>query len=278
MGALWGDFMFKKFYYLLNHEINSTYKSMLLISGLLIILENILFYFTAENYLDGRHYLPFEVLIANSGTSIIFLVGIMATLFVCCSIVMMNYFRSKSIYTLMSIPFDRKYVYSAKLTVMLLYFGLLISAQIISILIGYVLFKSPISTDTQITYADCSYGAIIINTPIYATNGLFIAFMRSDFLRLLLPYSINYLLFNLILLLALATMTYHACLILLSGYKPYWLISLLIPLACIGKFILIRLNEPYYNYEAFCYICLLAVCTLFYIKHSLHLIKQSKCI
>lgn len=270
--------MFKKFYYLLNYELNSTYKSMLLISALLIILENILFYFTAHNYMDGRHYLPFEMLIAHSGTHIIFLIGTMATLFICCSIVMTNYFQSKSIYTLMSIPFDRKYVYSAKLTVMLLYFGLLISAQIISILIGYLLFKSPISMNTQITYTHDFYGADIINTPLYATNGLFIAFMRSAFLRLLLPYSMSYILFNLILILTLTTMTYHACLLLLSGYKPYWLISLLIPLACISRFILIRLDEPYYNYKALCYICLLTVCTIFYIKHSLHLIKQSKCI
>ena len=168
----------KNLYKLINFQFGFIYRLVLIECLLLIVVQNILLYITKEDNPADR-YIPFEKLIALSGLPAVFYIGFVLTLAGCVYSVLSDYSGSKGIYTLMTIPGGRYCIYFSKVIPGLIYFLMLICSQLISILSGYMFFSTPISVNV----AD---GLISYSRPV---NGLFLAFVRSDFLRLLFPMS-----------------------------------------------------------------------------------------
>ncbi|MHB8064093.1 MAG: hypothetical protein ACYDG2_15945 [Ruminiclostridium sp.] len=104
----------KRLFGLINFEFRFIYTIVFTISLLLIVGQNILLYFAARDYVSGR-YLPFENLISLSGVPIVFYICFALMLGSCLYIVLSNYIGGKSIYTLMTLPQNRSYIYISKL-------------------------------------------------------------------------------------------------------------------------------------------------------------------
>ncbi|MDF2986940.1 MAG: hypothetical protein K0R50_2450 [Eubacterium sp.] len=168
----------RNLYKLINFEFRLVYKLVLLISLLLISGQNILLFIVTKDYSEGR-YIPFEKLVSISGIPVVFYLCFVLILAVCVYSVVSNYTSSKSIYTLMTIPDSRLSIFLSKVISGFIYFIMLIAAQLLSIFLGYLLF----STSFVITGSN---GTFVYEKPV---NGLFLAFVRSDFLRLLFPLS-----------------------------------------------------------------------------------------
>lgn len=108
-----------------------------------------------------------------------------------------GYWRSKSIYTLIALPVRREALYFAKLLALLTAFLILIAAELLAIRLGYGYTADRMMLAGQ-------------EGPM--ANGLFLAFLRCDFFRLLLPLNFSRMLSTAALLLAATTGAYYAAL------------------------------------------------------------------
>lgn len=231
--------MWKKFYMLTSQDFKTTYKAMLAIVLGMLILQLTLLGITAEELNSG--YIPFEILIEKSGCSAIFGIAVMFTLGIGISMWFLNYFRSKSIYTLMTLPIDRSFIYFSKLVVVGIYFLMIIAAQLLSFIIGYLLFHIPLSYEYTLVYAEIPYVEL---TKCYATNGLFLTLVRSSFLRLAIPFSSSLLGLNLVMFLSLVISSFYGTLSMWSYRVPRWLLPIGINTLMIILIIVARLEEP----------------------------------
>lgn len=167
----------KRFYRLLNYDFNIIFKFMCGISLILIIGQNLLLSSYVSNNSPSA-YIPFDKLIDMSGVPFVFYFCMVMSAACCVYSVVANFIGSKSIYTLMSLPGMRKKVYFSKLTTGAAALLMLFAAQLISIFIGFMLFSTSITTYEN--------GNVTSERPV---NGLFLAFTRSEFLRVLFPIS-----------------------------------------------------------------------------------------
>lgn len=167
----------KGFYRLLNYDFGQMSKIMCGISLILIMAQNLLLSSCLKSNSQYK-YIPYEKLIDMSGVTFVFYLCLALTAACCVYSIVANYIGSKSIYTLMTLPGMRRKVYFSKLTAGAAAFLMLLAAQFISVFIGFKLFS------TQIVRYDSS--GMVAEHPV---NGLFLAFIRSDFLRILFPLS-----------------------------------------------------------------------------------------
>ncbi|HHY83426.1 MAG TPA: hypothetical protein GX505_12245 [Clostridiales bacterium] len=168
-----------KLFYLVNLELKRFRWILLSIVVFLIIFQQILLGLSAK---DTFHYIPYEEFFASSGSIIVFGLAFASTCALCIWSILSNYHGSKSVYTLMTLPQNRSVLYLSKLIACLMYFIVTITSQMISILMGYVFFAPKIQ---RVIQESSVYGANIIQE--HASNGLFLAFVRSDFFRIIFP-------------------------------------------------------------------------------------------
>lgn len=109
-----------------------------------------------------------------------------------------DYWGSKSIYTYLTLPVKREHIYFSRLLVLLTALLMLLASIVIGIRIGYALYASKVAG-----YGD---GQFVMH------NGYFLAVIRSDLFRLILPLSFSRIISSLGLLTALATGLYNAVL------------------------------------------------------------------
>jgi hypothetical protein len=185
----------KKFYYLVNHEFRQVQRLLfavccLLIAGQLLFM----------GLLSGKQfaYIPYEEFFMNSGSLFIFLLCFAAICGICILSIFSNYYGSKSIYTLLALPQDRNRIYYAKVLTGLACFLMLLACQYISAVLGYALF-----TPKLVEIMD---GQATFRRP---ANGLFLAFARLPFFRLILPLGIEGLLSSVAMLLSFICSLYH---------------------------------------------------------------------
>ncbi|WP_129724194.1 hypothetical protein [Xylanivirga thermophila] len=165
----------KDFYRLLNYEIRNIFKFVLVICILAIISPIV---FLNISIKDGVNlYQPFEFIYASSGCVILFVIYLALMCLTFIYSIYSNYFGSKSIYTLLTLPIRRELVYLSKLISFFISFAAFLSAQLISILLGYWFVASRIAALEEGKYL--------------MTNGLFLSFVRSDFLRIIFPLGLE---------------------------------------------------------------------------------------
>ncbi len=169
----------KKFLYLTHLEISRLLKPLIALLVLLILFQQVLLSIAGKNTYD---YIPYEAFFAASGAEIVFYLAFAAACGLCIQSVLSNYHGGKSIYTLMTLPQDRSRVHFSKLLSGMAVFLLLICAQWISAILGYALSAPKIQ---KVVGKTGPYGTEFIWE--HAKNGLFLAFIRSGFFRLLFP-------------------------------------------------------------------------------------------
>ncbi|MBO9598686.1 MAG: hypothetical protein J7559_12830 [Cohnella sp.] len=222
----------KGLYRLVNAEFGMWMKFLALLCASAIILPLFILNAAAKDYAFFTSHARFEDLYSSSGCSLLFL-GLLSLLCLYfLKTVYAGYWGSKSVYTYLSLPVARESHYFGKLIVFVTGCLLLIAAQLVGIRLGYSLVMNKAETYLE--------GQYVMN------NGLFLAFARSEFFRVLLPLTFSRLLSSLGMLLVIVTGVYYGALCERSrtyiGFVPIafagWLLY---------RTLAYRLNEPIHS-------------------------------
>lgn len=158
----------KKLFYLINFELSNMLKKLILLCACMIAIESVSFLVILFN--TKNHYLRFEELLDKAGYPLMFYIFLGLLLVIIAFGFYQNYFGSKSIYTLLTLPSKRGHVYLGKYISGLLCSLMLAAVQIIGVFLAYSLYLYAFSDIPRMN------------------NALFLAFIRSEFLRMLLPF------------------------------------------------------------------------------------------
>jgi len=248
----------KNYYRLLNYELVSLLRPLIILCLGTIITPLPLLKQAMQDYSNQHN--RFENVYLTSGCIVVFVIYFAALCGICIKSIYDNYWGSKSIYTLMTLPVKREIVYLSKLTAFFICSIGLIAAQLISIFLGYALFAPTLirSIDGEVYYPRMR-------------NGLFLAFIRSDFLRIILPLSIEGFISSLVILIAIVSSLYYGILCERSrrfiGYLPIMATIVIIIYALSQR---INMDGNIYLMSL-----ILLLFSAFFIWHGIRLVKRS---
>lgn len=188
----------KGLYRLINVEFGMWLKFLAILCASAIILPLFILNSAAKDYAFYTSHARFEHLYSSSGCSLLFL-GLLSLLCLYfLKSVYAGYWGSKSVYTYLSLPIPRESLYFGKLIVFVIGCLLLFAAQLVSIRLGYSLVMNKAETYLE--------GQYVMN------NGLFLAFARSEFFRVLLPMTFSRILSSTGMFLVIVTGVYYGAL------------------------------------------------------------------
>lgn len=248
----------QKLYRLVNHEIRGLYKYILLSVLAMGVFQNIMVSLYLKSY--NFDYVRFEDLTSGSGFPLIFIIAFAMVTGICIMSIYLNYTGSKSIYTLLTLPQKREYIYLSKLTAFLISFLMLWCAQIISTFTGYGLLISH-------TYKT---GRESMN------NGLFLGFIRSNFLRIIVPFGLKSIMLTAVSLISFICSFYYG--ILCERSRKFK--RLLIVFTSFGLLIYILNNRiniltgQGYDYLIYIISLIQMALTVFIVYDSIKIVKQ----
>lgn len=248
----------KKYYRLLNYELMSLLRPLVVICLATIIIPLVLLNQAMQDY--GNRHDRFENIYLTSGCVIVFAILFAALCGLCLKNIYDNYRTSKSIYTLMTLPIKKEILYFSKLTAFFICFIVLIAAQLLSVFLGYAFFAPTLirSIDGYVHYPRIH-------------NGLFLAFIRSNFLRIILPLSIEGFISSLSVLITIVSSLYYAALCERSHrYGGFILI-----IAAIIMIVYTLSQRISMNANLYLMSIILLLFSVFFIWHGIRLVKRS---
>ncbi|NMA94546.1 MAG: hypothetical protein GX974_00725 [Clostridiales bacterium] len=204
----------RKFYRLLNYEVSENIIPLILICIGKIVISLISIQIALEK--PNNWVKRYEDFYLSSGCIIIFTMALIGIFGLCIKSLYSNYFGSKGIYTLLTLPVKREYIYFSRFCAFLIYFLALFAAEIITAFTGYKLFTSYITRYPWMLQDEGRY---------LLTNGLFLAFIRSDFFRIILPLGIESLIYSFSILISVVSGLYYA--FICERSSRYWGILLI---------------------------------------------------
>lgn len=148
----------------------------------------------------------FENLLSSSGIILAFGMAMALMCLAFLSTFYSGYRGSKSIYTFLTLPLRRETLYFSKLLALAVWITVLCAAGLLGILAGY-------------SYSQSRIGSVM-NGAYLMDNALFLAFIRSGFLRVLLPLSLPGVLSTLAVAAATATGLFYS--VLCERSRFYW--------------------------------------------------------
>ncbi|MBB6735293.1 hypothetical protein [Cohnella zeiphila] len=185
-------------YRLLNAEFGRWMAFVALLCAGAVLVPLLLLNSAAGDAGSFANHARYEDLYAASGCPLLFLLLLALLCAYFLKSVYAGYWGSKSVYTYLTLPVRRESLYFSKLIVFATCLLLLIAAQIVSIRLGYELVAAKAKAYPA--------GSLAMR------NGLFLAFARSEFFRLLLPLNFSRILSSCSMLLAIATGFYYGAL------------------------------------------------------------------
>ncbi|RUS42832.1 hypothetical protein [Cohnella sp. AR92] len=217
----------KGFYRLLNLEFVSWIR---FLAGLLVgsFSLSLLLLNSASRFSPWTNQPRYEDLFVSSGCTIVFFIAFVLLCLYFLKSVYAGYWGSKSVYSYLTLPVRRDALYWSKLLVFATGMLLLIAVQLLVFRLGYALVDSRYTS---------GFGM---------HNGWYLALIRSEFIRILLPLSLSRLLSTLSLLLAIAAGLYYGALCERSR-KYYGFFGIAAAAFLIVKVLLYRMNETLYD-------------------------------
>lgn len=251
----------RAFYRLLNYELGELLRGMLLLCAALIAASWLLVRNELKHYNSQAVHERFEDVYRASGMPIVFLLCMLVLLVLWAKSIYSAYWGSKSIYTLLTLPVKRAALYWSKLCAFGISLMLLLSSQLAGFVLAYRVMDNKI--------AGYSEGQFEMS------NGLFLAFIRSDFMRLLWSYDPVNLLSTASIVIVITTGLYYGVICERSKRKWGWV---LFPIAIWLMIVVIsaRLN-PVYDYHTLqivSYSAVLLAISAIFIWHSIHVLKK----
>ena len=185
----------RQFYRLMNAQFSELVISVLSLCVTLIAASWLLVLYKIKDYNQYAVHERFEDIYAASGMPIVFLICVLAVIAIFVKSFYSSYWGSKSIYTLLTLPVKRELVYLSKLCSFGISILMLLCAQLLGFILAYNYMASKIANYS--------------NGELEVTNGLFLAFIRSDFMRLLWPYGFANVLSTVSIFIVIITWVYH---------------------------------------------------------------------
>jgi hypothetical protein len=252
----------RAWYRLLDYEFRSMIHAAGLLSLGVIVTPLVLVRLEMKHYSAFSQQRRFEDLYADSGSILVFGIYFAALFAVFLAKVYGHYWGSKSIYTLLALPVRREAIYFGKLGAFAVCALLLWAAELLAVWWCYEYVAG--------RQAAAAEGRFVME------NGLFLAFIRSEFLRLILPQSlIGWLSTSSLLLVNLTGVFYGA---LCERSKRYWgFIPAVIAAWWMIRTTLDRLDDPASAPTTAGLVTdslVLLAFSAFFIWHSLRLIKK----
>ena len=255
----------KKLIYLFEHEFNYIYKYVLLLCGFSLALQGFFLWY-ARKGINVYRYIPFEEMFIDSGAVMIALISFAGMCGICVLSFYSNFNESKSIYTLMTLPQDRRNMLIAKISAWFVGFTSLVSTQILIGILGYSLFAP--------TYLK-ELGPRTIEE-VRVNNGLFLSFVRSDFYRIVMPLSLEGFVSSFAILISIIFSIYYSLLCIKGMYKKEILaIVVVIQLIIIVNVLRYRVQLPFEYRNLYISSGILLVITGFYIWNSIKILRNS---
>jgi hypothetical protein len=250
----------RKFYKLLNYEVSRNLAKVLLIC-IGAIISPIGFINGALSDYSNLHK-RFETIYESSGCVIVFAIYFAALCGICIQSFYSNYFGSKSIYTLIALPMKREGIYFSKLISFFIYFLMFFASQLISIFIAYSIVNSKVAQFDQ--------GRYLMN------NGLFLAFVRSGFLRILLPLGLEGIISTISMFIVIVCSLYYG--LVCERSKRYWgFMPIGATIFFLIRVITYRLNQGIISWEyvnLYIYSVVFLGLSVFYTWHGIKLVKR----
>ncbi|MFB9275414.1 hypothetical protein [Cohnella cellulosilytica] len=188
----------KGFYRLLNLEFAKWLIFIASVCAASIVAPLILLHRQLRSYSEFTVNERFEEAYASSGSVLLFLILLALVCAFFLITVYADYWGGKSVYTYLTLPVRREALYFGKAAAFAACLLLLLASQLIGIRLGYALYASKVAS-----YADGEFAM---------RNGYFLAMIRSDFFRLLLPMSFSRMLSTLAMGVTVATGFYYGAL------------------------------------------------------------------
>lgn len=252
------------FYRLLNHEFGRWLPFIGLLCASAVIVPLLLLNSAAGDNGQLAIHPRYEDLYIAAGCPILFLL-LLALL---CAFFLITFYRGywggKSIYTYLTLPVRRGSLYFSKLTVFATCLLLLLAAQLISIRLGYSVVEHKLRSYEN--------GQLVMH------NGMFLAFVRSDFFRLLLPLNLSRLLSTFSMFAVVVTGFYYGALCERSR-KYEGLAAIAAAAYLLYRTCAYRLTESDHEFVSRSLypssLMMLALCA-FFVSHGLWLIRRGK--
>lgn len=167
--------MWRLIYRLTNDEFSRWFIPISLISLGTFVSTWLLLYIEVKDHNPWMVHERFEILYVSSGSAFIFPVFAVLLAGWFLKLFYMDYHNSKAIYTYMTLPIPRSALYYSKLIALMICVVLLIFAHQAGVYAGY--------GSVEAKFASYEDGQFVMH------NGLFLAVIRSPYLRLILPLS-----------------------------------------------------------------------------------------
>ena len=251
----------KSFYRLLNEEFNAIFYGLLAICAAALFVPPLLIAYRMKRFMS--EYERYEQIYATSGSVLVFVLCLAALLGLLLYSVYSGYWRTKSVYTMLTLPVSRESLFFGKLAAFGIGFLLLWLAALLNVWLG-----CEIAENRMLRHTD---GSVV---PIH--NGLFLAVIRSDFMNLLIPFTVKGLLSTVSMAAALITGVYYGA--LCERSRRYWGV---VPIAVSWWLIYraavyrIGLPEPYVDpYNLWLNSAILLALTGWFAAHGIILLKK----
>jgi hypothetical protein len=252
----------KGLYRLINVEFALWLRLILILCIAAVISPLILLHSATKNYNEYVVNERFEDVYVSSGCVILFLIlcAIACAFFL--KTVYAGYWGSKSIYTYLTLPIKRESLYFSKLIVFATCLLLLLAAQLVSIRLGYAVYAARVGS-----YGD---GQFILH------NGWFLAIIRSEIFRILLPLSFSRILSSVSIFIVILTGFYYGA--LCERSRKYWgFVAIVAAVWIVINVLGYRMSEEiYYNKPKDLYVSSLSLMALsgLFIGHSVSIIRR----
>lgn len=194
----------KLFYRLLQYEFGGLLRGTLLLALGAIVTP--LLFLNAHMQRDFAEVQRYEHIFNESGALLSLLIYFAALHGLLLKSVYAGYWGGKSVYSLLTLPVRREYLYLSKMSAFMVSLLVFWAASAVGIWLGFELL------DSKVLHATNGLGV--------SHNGMFLAVIRSDFLSLILPLGASGLLSTISIGAALATGVYYCA--LCERSKRYW--------------------------------------------------------
>ncbi|MDQ2087440.1 hypothetical protein RBH29_13490 [Herbivorax sp. ANBcel31] len=243
----------KKLHYLINFEMRMQIKKTLIIIAVMLLVQSIAI--ISVSSVEKNSHLRFEELLSMSGVAIIFFIALGAILVLGAFRFYRDFVGGKSIYTLLTLPGKKDYIFYSKAVATVINVFMLWAAQFASVYICYGLYNAS------------TYGVPRLH------NALLLAFARSDFLRFFFPLDAAHFIVTALILLTLAV---YAVLIAISERSKKYK-CVFIPLPWLLAMFIFSVFPLYYYRHSIVFIFLFIILLdVILVKCGIKLLKTQK--
>jgi len=245
----------------MNAQFSEMIIGVLLLCAGLIAASWLLVSYRIKDYNIYAVHERFEDIYNASGMPIVFLLCLLGVIALFIKSFYSAYWGSKSIYTLLTLPVKREILYLSKLCSFAISMLMLLCAQLVGFIMAYCYMELKVAS-----YSEGQFDM---------TNGLFLAFIRSDLMRLLWPYDFVNILSTVSIFIVIIAGVYY--IVICERSQRRWGVILMVIVSWLINIVVNIRLDTIFNYDSLkiiLYSATLLVISAACVWHSIVLIKK----